>query len=77
MTHVNRDFLPLAGLNLVNIGDRDADTGEDVGRRLTDLEARGKNGVVSRERYFAVRRHAAAADGHDFFESGIDHFGSS
>ena len=71
MTDVDRDFLAPAGLHLVNVGDRDADTGEDVCRRLADPEARGKDGIVSRNRYFAVLGHAAAANAHDFFESRV------
>ena len=54
MTDVDRDFLAPAGLHLVDVGDRDADAGEDVRRRLADLEARGKDGIVARDRDFAV-----------------------
>ena len=71
MTDVNRDFLAPACLQLVNVGDRDADTGEDVCRRLADLEARGKDGIMPRNRYLAVLGHAAAANAHDFFESRV------
>ena len=71
MAHVDGDFLALAGLHLVDVGDRDADAGENVRRRLADLEARRKDGVASADRYFAVGGHAAAAYAHDFFESGV------
>ncbi|MNC85224.1 hypothetical protein D3C83_08140 [compost metagenome] len=71
MTDVDGDFLALAGLHLVDVGDRDADAGEDVRRRLADLEARGKDRVIARDRHFAVRGHAATAKAHDFFESGV------
>ena len=71
MTDVDRDFLAPAGLHLVDVVDRDADGGEDVRCRLADPEARGKDGVISRDCYFAALAHAAATDGHHFFESGV------
>ena len=71
MTCIDSDFLPPASLHLVYVGDRDADAGENVCCRLADLEARRKDGIVSRDRYFAVRGHAAAAYVHDFFESRV------
>ncbi|MNC92673.1 hypothetical protein D3C83_91400 [compost metagenome] len=55
----------------MDVGDRDADTGENVRRRLADLEARGKDRILSLDRDFAILGHAAAAEAHDFFESGV------
>src|SRR3972149_5422431 len=77
MTDGDRRFLAPAGLHLVNVGDRDADSGENVCRRLADLEARRKNGIMSRNRYFTVLGHAAAANAYDFFESRVHKFKSS
>ena len=71
MPHVDGDLLALAGLHLVDVGDRDAHPGEDRRRRLPDPEARRKNGIVPGDRDFAGLGQAAAAEGHDFLESGI------
>jgi len=71
MTDVNGDFLAPAGLHLVNVGARDADTGEDVRRRLADSEAHGKDWISSLYRYFAGLGHIAAATAHYFFKTWI------
>ena len=71
MADVDGDFLAFAGLHLVNVSDGNADTGEDVCRRLADPEARGKDGILPGNRYLAVLGQAAAADAHDLFESQV------
>jgi hypothetical protein len=71
MPHLDRDLLPSAGLDFVDIGHCDADPGEDIRRRLSDLEARGKDGIMSRDRDFAASRHTAAANAHEFLKTWI------
>jgi signal transduction histidine kinase len=68
---VDGNLLALAGLHLVDVGDRDADAGEDVRGRLADLEARIEDGIFAGDADFALRGHAAAANAHDFFKTRV------
>jgi hypothetical protein len=74
MTNVDSDFLAPPGFDLMYVGDCDADSAKYICRRLADLETRRIDRIVSVNRYFAIRRHAAAAYIHNFFESRVHSF---
>ena len=60
MTNVDRDFLAPPGFDLMYVGDCDADSAEDICRRLADLETRRIDRIVSRQ---SLLRHPQACRG--------------
>ena len=68
MADIDRRLLPLAGFQLPNVVDRNANTAEHSSRRFANLEARGYDWVSACNSHFVSARRAQAANGYDFIE---------